>query len=70
MGTVTVMSSDKTMPTLQMKNIKNPEAVKELLHRQVEEMKIRRRVRLGEIMTTGQGTDDDDDPDDGLDDDR
>ena len=33
-------------------------------------MKIRRRVRLGEIMTTGQGTDDDDDPDDGLDDDR
>ena len=70
MGTVTVMSSDKTMPTLQMKNIKNPVAVKELLHRQVEEMKIRRRVRLGEIMTTGQGTDDDDDPDDGLDDDR
>ena len=69
-GTVTVMSSDKTMPTLQMKNIKNPVAVKELLHRQVEEMKIRRRVRLGEIMTTGQGTDDDDDPDDGLDDDR
>ena len=25
-GTVTVMSSDKTMPTLQMKNIKNPVA--------------------------------------------
>ena len=69
-GTVTVMSSDKTMPILQMKNIRNPVAVKELLHRQVEEMKIRRRVRLGEIMTTGQGSDDDDDPDDGLDDDR
>ena len=69
-GTVTVMSSDKTMPTLQMKNIRNPVAVKEMLHNQVEEMKIRRRVRLGEIMTTGQGTDDDDDPDDGLDDDR
>ena len=69
-GTVTVVSSDKTMPTLQMKNIKNPVAVKELLHRQVEEMKIRRRVRLGEIMTTGQESDDDDDPDDGLDDDR
>ena len=69
-GTVTVMSSDKTMPILQMKNIRNPVAVKELLHNQVEEMKIRRRVRLGEIMTTGQGSDDDDDPDDGLDDDR
>ena len=69
-GTVTVMSSDKTMPTLQMKNIRNPVAVKEMLHNQVEEMKIRRRVRLGEIMTTGQESDDDDDPDDGLDDDR
>ena len=69
-GTVTVVSSDKTMPTLQMKNIRNPVAVKELLHNRVEEMKIRRRVRLGEIMTTGQGSDDDDDPDDGLDDDR
>ena len=69
-GTVTVMSSDKTMPVLNLKNIKNPVAVKELLHRQVEEMKIRRRVRVGEIMTTGQGADDDDDPDDYLDDDR
>ena len=69
-GTVTVMSSDKTMPVLNLKNIKNPVAVKELLHRQVEEMKIRRRVRVGEIMTTGQGSDDDDDPDDYLDDDR
>lgn len=69
-GTVTVVSSDKTMPTLQMKNIRNPVAVKELLHNRVEEMKIRRRVRLGEIMTTGQESDDDDDPDDGLDDDR
>ena len=69
-GTVTVLSSDKTMPVLNLKNIKNPVAVKELLHRQVEEMKIRRRVRVGEIMTTGQGADDDDDPDDYLDDDR
>ena len=69
-GTVTVMSSDKTMPTLQLKNIKDPVAVKELLHRQVEEMKIRRRVRVGEIMTVGQDHEDDEDPDDGLDDDR
>ena len=58
-GTVTVMSSDKTMPTLQLKNIKDPVAVKELLHRQVEEMKIQRRVRFGEIMTTDSGDDDD-----------
>ena len=51
-GTITVMSSDKTMPTLELKNVKDPVFVKELIHKQVEEMKIRRRVRVGEIMTT------------------
>ena len=51
-GTVVVMSSDKSMPTLVLKNIKDPVAIKELIHEQVEEMKIRRRVRVGEIMTT------------------
>ena len=59
-GTVVVMSSDKSMPNLVLKNIKDPVAVKELIHRQVEEMKIRRRVRFGEIMTAA----DDDDLDD------
>ncbi len=53
MGTISVVSSDKTMPTLVLKNIKNPMQVKELLHSQVEDMKIKRRVRLGEIMTDG-----------------
>ena len=62
-GTITVISSDKTMPTLMLKNVKDPVFVKELIHKQVEEMKIRRRVRFGEIMTTG-----DEDADD-LDDD-
>lgn len=59
-GTVTVTSSDKTTPTIVMKNIKNPMEVKELLHTQVEEMKLRRRVRVGEIMTTGMEDDDSD----------
>lgn len=58
-GTITVMSSDKTMPNLILKNIKDPVETKELIHRQVEEMKIRRRVRLGEIM--GADLDDSDD---------
>ena len=57
-GTVTVISSDKTMPTLVMQNVKDPVFVKELIHKQVEEMKIRRRVRVGEIM--GNALDDDD----------
>lgn len=60
-GTVTVLSSDQTTPTLVLKNIKNPVAVKELIHEQVEEMKIRRRVRYGEIMNADAGDDDDED---------
>ena len=58
-GTVTVISSDKTMPNLVLKNIRNPVEVKELIHSQVEEMKLKRRVRVGEIM--GNGFDDDGD---------
>ena len=58
-GTVTVVSSDKTMPNMVLKNIRNPVEVKELIHQQVEEMKLKRRVRVGEIM--GNGFDDDGD---------
>ena len=57
-GTVTVISSDKTMPTMVLKNVKDPVFVKELIHKQVEEMKLRRRVRVGEIM--GEMDNDDD----------
>ncbi len=49
-GTVTVVSSDKTMPNMVLKNIKDPVQVKELIHEQVEEMKLKRRVRVGEVM--------------------
>lgn len=59
-GTVTVTSSDKTTPTLVLKNIKRPLAIKELLHTQVEETKMRRRVRIGEIMTPDPEDDDSD----------
>lgn len=57
-GTIIVVSSDKTMPNLVLKNIKDPVFVKELIHKQVEEMKIRRRVRFGEIMTNADELDD------------
>ena len=55
-GTVTVMSSDKSMPTLVLKNVKDPISVKEMIHQQVEQVKIERRVRLGEIMTDDMDT--------------
>ena len=63
-GTVVVASSDKTMPNLVLKNIKDPVMVKELIHKQVEETKIKRRVRFGEIMTDADGDGIDDDLDD------
>ena len=58
-GTITVISSDKTMPNMVLKNVKNPVEVKELIHAQVEDMKIRRRVRFGEIMSADVDHDDD-----------
>lgn len=61
-GTITVMSSDKSMPNLVLKNIKDPVMVKEIIHKQVEEAKLKRRMRVGEIVT-----DDLDDADDLLD---
>lgn len=66
-GTITILSSDKTQPTQVLKNIKKPLQVKELLHEQVEATKIRRRVRIGEILSSSY--DDDDEPDDDDDDD-
>ena len=62
MGTITIVSSDKSHSTLVLKNIKRPMEVKELLHKQVEEMKLQRRVRIGEIM--GSDLQDDDFEDD------
>lgn len=67
-GTITIASSDKTMPNLVLKNIKNPLEVKELLHTQVEEIKMRRRVRVGEITTTNVDDDIDMELDEELDD--
>jgi len=65
-GTISVMSSDKTMPTLVLKNVKDPVMVKELIHTQVEETKIKRRVRFGEIMTDADGDGLDDELDDEM----
>ena len=62
-GTITVMSSDKSMPNLVLQNVKDPVFVKELLHKRVEDMKIKRRVRVGEIMTSDMDLDGDGEPD-------
>ena len=48
-GTVTVISTDKSIPELVIKNIRQPNEVKELIHEYVEKMKIARRMRVGEM---------------------
>ncbi len=64
MGTVFIISSDSTQPNLPLKNIKNPMKVKEIIHKQVEQQKKLRRVRVNEIASCNH-----DDLDDELDDD-
>lgn len=57
-GSIRLYSSDKSMPELDIKNVKRPWEVKELIHRQVEEMKIRRRMRVNEVLSDGGAADD------------
>lgn len=57
-GSITVTSSDKSRPVLVIQNVKEAAAVKELIHQQVEAMKISRRVRFGEIASFGDDMDD------------
>ena len=57
-GSITVVSSDKSRPVLVIQNVKEPAAVKELIHEQVESMKISRRVRFGEIAAFNDDMDD------------
>lgn len=49
-GTVCVHSSDQSIPHLDLRNIKNPRQVKELIHRSVEAAKDKRRMRTMEVM--------------------
>ena len=57
-GTVCVISSDKSIPHLDLKNIKHPREVKELIHKHVEQAKDKRRMRTTELVGTESGADD------------
>ena len=63
-GSVIVHSSDKTMPTLELKNIRTPREVKEMIFRQVEDCKAQRRMRTMEFVGGGDAGDEPDDMDD------
>ncbi len=49
-GSVIVKSTDKSLPELELKNIKHPREVKELLHKQIEATKAARKMHVGEII--------------------
>ena len=63
-GTICVHSSDKTLPHLDLLNIKHPREIKEMIHQSVEAAKDQRRMRTMEIM--GQNGSDMDACDDDL----
>ena len=56
-GTVMVHSSDKSVPVLELTNIKQPREVKEMIHKAVEEAKLKRQMRTMEIMGGPGGAD-------------
>ncbi|MBQ3081134.1 MAG: PH domain-containing protein [Clostridia bacterium] len=62
-GTVTVQSSDASLPTLVIKNVKKSFDVKELIHKSVEDMKIARRARVNEVIGDIEDEDGDGIPD-------
>ena len=59
-GTVKLHSSDKTTPILRLKKIRHPREGKELIHNQVEKMKLARRIRVGELLDHGHDDTEDD----------
>ena len=57
-GTVCVHSSDKSIPHLELQNVKQPREVKEMIHRAVEAAKDNRRMRTMEVMGSDMADDD------------
>ena len=49
-GTIVMKTTDDSDPVLTLKNVKSPREVKEMLHQQVEKVKIQRRLRVGEVL--------------------
>ena len=62
-GTITLHSSDKTTPTLELVNIAHPKDIKELLFEKVEEAKAARRMRTTELLDEPEENAVDDEPD-------
>lgn len=57
-GTVSLHSSDKTTPTLDLVNISKAKDVKELIFSKVEQAKANRRMRTTELLDDPEGLED------------
>lgn len=57
-GTVSLHSSDKTTPTLNLVNISKSKDVKELIFSKVEQAKANRRMRTTELLDDPEGLED------------
>lgn len=57
-GTVSLHSSDKTTPTLDLVNISKHKDVKELIFSKVEQAKANRRMRTTELLDDPEGLED------------
>lgn len=53
-GTIHCCSGDKTTPEFDIKDVKNPAQVKELLSRQVEEQRDKKRISGREFFVDGE----------------
>lgn len=58
-GTISIVSTDKSLSNFDLVNIKDPKKVKEILHDHVEAMKDRKRMRVSEIIDDHDHFDDD-----------
>lgn len=56
-GSITLHSSDKTTPTLELVNIAHPKEVKELIFSKVEKAKEARRMRTTELLEEPEAED-------------
>ena len=63
LGTIIVHSSDKTTPHFEIRSIRHPLQVKEMLYQQVEKMKLARRIRINELLSGDEDCVDFDDDD-------
>ena len=54
-GTIHCCSGDKTTPEFDIKDIKNPREIKEMLSKKVEEQRDKKRIAGREIMSDSEG---------------